>query len=369
LNRLDAALKRLYFCLCLAVPGMATASQVSDELGVGTEQPTATSPRAGFVYDRLGALFNLTDVWGLRGDLMLTHDDATPAQAGAAFGSSGGNIPFADVGVEFSPTEHILSSLELDFSPKSKQFNDAPIEINAVTGGTLTADANLSSVTSSYGAILTFGLDSAGDSNLEGSVNATLGVTRFDSTQAIVEVATAKQIYDLDLLRSECRTLRAEGQDRKGCAALLGDPSNLTQARAALNATATLFQDNDVGLTFAYYFYDQDPTTVGYYSVTTAGRLGTGYQFGTGLATAPYVWTLRPNLAHWFFGRLKVDVSYQYGQYWPGQGYSHTFGARIDFKINRAWKIWASAVGQQDVDGTGTATGSSLVTFGARWRF
>ncbi|HEX4620194.1 MAG TPA: hypothetical protein VH208_01390, partial [Myxococcaceae bacterium] len=225
---------------------------------------------------------------------------------------------------------------------------------------------DLRTATSSLGFTLNVGFDTAGDSNWESAGNASLAVTHFSTDQSIAAVANRRQNFALPALKAYCAQLPATTRAPPICPALLGEPGDVTQSRIAVNVTETIYENNDVGVTGAYYIYDKDPTTVGYFTLATRGRLSTG--LGQGLAIAPFQFTLRPDVAH-RFGPLRLDLSYQYGQYVPGQGHSNSVGLKVEFKFNRMWKVWLTGLLEKDVDGSGNQTSSGSLAAGVRLRF
>jgi hypothetical protein len=349
------------------VPAAAWAHSVTDELGFGSTAATSTSPSAGYIYDRLGGVAEVGDHWDIRGDVMLTHDQPAPPQQGARFGTSGGNILFFDLGGDWQPSDHLSFGAELDYAPKSNQFSDAQMTVPLADGGSAPADADLRTATSSLGFTLNVGLDTAGESNWESAGNASLAVTHFSTDQNIAALANRRQSFNAQLpaLRAYCSQV-PPNRAPPICPAILGEPGDVTQSRIALNFTETIFESTDLGLTGAYYVYDKDPTTVGYFTLATRGRLATG--LGQGLAIAPYQFTLRPDVAH-RFGPLRLDLSYQFGQYVPGQGYSNAVGLKAEFKFNRASKVWLMGILEKDIDGSGNGTSSGSLAAGVRLRF
>jgi hypothetical protein len=355
----------------LAWPGAAFAHSVTEEAGLSNQPATPNVPSQGSVYDRLGASFDLGDLWTLRGDAIITVDESAPPQQGTRFGDSGGVIPSFDLAGELRPNEHFMFGLELDASPKAKQSNDAQISLTTPTTGNIQADADLRTSTSSLGFVATAGADTAGESAAEFSGSASFGLSSLSTDQAIIAAANRSTSYDIRVLRSYCLGLRQTGQRvPRFCAPVLGEPGDINQSHLGATATVTILQDTDVGLTGVYYFYDKDPTTVGYFNLAARGRFATGgvSSFGQGLAIAPYLFTLRPDLAH-AFGPIRFDLAYQYGQYWPGQGYSHQLTLKTDLKLSTAWKIYVTLTGEQDTDGTGAVTYSEEVVAGVRFKF
>jgi hypothetical protein len=122
----------------------------------------------------------------------------------------------------------------------------------------------------------------------------------------------------------------------------------------------------DISLGGAYYWYDHDPTTLGYFSLATVGRTSAT---DAGLPSlAPLRYTVRPGLGH-SFGVMRVDLWYQYGRYTVREERSHGAGLRLQYRFGRALSAWLRLDGQGDFDRQNDTTVSALVVIGLRGRF
>jgi hypothetical protein len=95
--------------------------------------------------------------------------------------------------------------------------------------------------------------------------------------------------------------------------------------------------------------------------------------FGEGVAIAPE-W-LRFDIAQRFVdGRLQASASVSYGYYVDeadgvNQGYELVLGVKLQWTINRRWRTWLSATGQQTTDSAGTPTLTGSIALGVRAKF
>lgn len=351
--------------LVMLLPGLVLAHSVSDELGVGSSQANPRNPRTGLIYDRISGVADASEAVSLRFDLTLTHDDATKPTQGAAFGATGGNIFAAAFGIDWNPNEHVPLSAEIDLSPKSTSSSDAPVtfDVGAATGS---ADALLRARSSSIGFLIDVGYGTAGDSDFESTLNSSFSLTHYSTTQLLTEIATASGPVDRQQVIAYCTRT---GNLGKGCRqlgpALRAEPADLNQFRLAGSFTETLFENTDLTLGGAYYFYDKDPSQVGYFSIASIGR---SVSLGNGVPAAPLQYSVRPDLTH-KFGAFSVGIWYQYGQYVPGDGYGHSAGLKLQYKFSKAIKIWASGTWQDDVDAQNNAQISSTLALGGRYSF
>ncbi len=348
----------LCFVLALAVSA-ARASSVSNEVSSNSTQATDTNPRAGNLADSLNASFDLSDNWALNAGATLTVEGQTPALQRGAFGSSGSAVTSFSLGLDWQPADAWSTGISIDFSPESTQLTGTQVQVN--TAGT-PADALLQSKSSSFEAGLDVSYDTSGDSSLEWSFGGGLSTTHLSTDQQITRVrvksggaATPQQIRDY------CTGHKCS----PALLAALRAQTGVTLDSQKLNAavTAILAKDTDLTLSGDYYIYDQDPTQVGYYSVARVGRVGNG------LNIAPVQFTLRPEVAH-RFGDFSAKVWVQAGKYVSGGGQSTSgLGLRLQYKFSKAFKLWATASGQHDVDQQSNATNSGSVALGAGYRF
>jgi hypothetical protein len=247
----------------------------------------------------------------------------------------------------------------VDFSPESTQFTGTQVLVDAV--GTQ-ANALLRSKSSSYEAGFDLTYDTTGESSLEWSFGSGITTTHLSTDQTIAAVRTAAgKSATPQQIRDYCA-------GHKCAAALLLAPRpqmNVTLDAQKLSGAVTAIAGKDTDITLAgdYYLYDQDPSQVGYYSVARVGR------FGNGLNIAPLKFTVRPEVAH-RFGDFSVKVWVQGGRYVPGTGQSTaSAGLKLQYKFSKAFKMWATASGERDVDQQGNETNSSCLSLGAGYRF
>jgi hypothetical protein len=160
----------------------------------------------------------------------------------------------------------------------------------------------------------------------------------------------------------------ARTPDAKGCrqlnALFRARPADLNQFKLSALVAETFFLDTDVTLGGAYYFYDQDPTQVGYFNVASFGRTG----MGAGVPIAPLRFTFSPGVTK-RFGPFSVNLSYQYLKYVPGEGYGNNLAVKLQYKFTKTFKAWISASGQNDTDAQGDSTKTSTIALGGRYSF
>jgi hypothetical protein len=161
---------------------------------------------------------------------------------------------------------------------------------------------------------------------------------------------------------------------------LLGSGSDtLDEFRVAAGGTITVSGDTDVGLHGAYYFYSQDPSFFGYYSTLTSGRTALhNISLGNGVPLAPYLFTIRPDVTQ-RLGPLSLGFWYQFGVYASDLGSSQVLGARVQWALGAAWKVWVTGSVQLDLQppfstGSPLANGTQSTVSGAfavgfRYRF
>lgn len=351
----------------LVAPSTARASSVSAEGGVGSTQPTTQNPRTGNEVLFLSSSLDLSDAWALHADVGYTHDNPSRRSSSSSFATTGGNIFVLAPGVEFNPTDHWTLGLDVDLSPTSKQSAGTVI---TETNGTTSTDVNarLATATSSIGTSALVGWNSASLSDWETEVDLSIAATGYNTVQRVDAIQTASGPVTASGIQSYCAkatTATALAACKPLLAAIRGAPDTLLQGRIALNAVETIHDDTDVGLTGTYFLYDQDPTTVGYFSLLTVGR---SVSMGNGLAVLPAQFSLRPMVGH-RFGRLGLELAYQFIRYVDDLGAGHGVTARIQYKFDRNWKLWVKLTGQLDVTSTTGTTHSGTMSAGIRYTF
>jgi hypothetical protein len=88
-----------------------------------------------------------------------------------------------------------------------------------------------------------------------------------------------------------------------------------------------------------------------------------------GVPIAPLRYLVRPELVQ-RMGDFSLRLSAQLGRYVAGAGQTtRGAGARLQYKLTKAFKMWASASGQRDVDSEGNISYSTTFAFGLGYRF
>jgi hypothetical protein len=353
----------LFVASFLAPTFNVDAHSIADEVGVGTSQITPVNPRSGYVYERLTGVADLSEEVALRLDLVGTHDNATAPQQGAHFGISGSNIFSSALGIDWNASEHVALSGEVDYSPKSTQFSDAPVTFDSGTGSTQ-ADAMIKSSSSAYGFLVQLGYETAGESDFETSIDGAISVTHYSTLQNVAALETVAGPVDIQRVVDYCVRTNKEGC-RQISNAARRESAELNQYRLGASLTETVYANTDLTLSGSYYLYNEDPTKVGYFSVATVGRSAA---MGTGVPLAPLHYTIRPEITH-VFGMVRASVWYQYGQYVPGDGVSHLAGLRLRFRFSKAVSAWVMLNTQADLDPAGNSTTSGTLAIGLKYRF
>ena len=344
----------------LAFPAAGGATSISDELGVGTTQTTPINPRSGYLYDRLTAVLDIADPLSLRLEVVGTHDIATSPQHGARFQLVGREIFSASAGLDWELSEHVFLYGEGFFSPTSSTSSDAPVAL----GATGQADALINSTSHAHGFLAKIGYDTAGDSEYETTVDGSFSLVHYWSRQSVTAVETDGGPVDIQSVIDTCNLNQQSGCDEYVNAAAQ-QRVELNQYRVSASLTESMYK-TDLSLSGAYYWYDHDPRTLGYFSLATVGRT---FATSAGLPSlAPLSYTARPGLGR-SFGPTRVDLWYQYGQYVANEGQSHGVGLRLQYKFGRAVSAWIRLDGQDDLDRQKNATVSALVVVGLRGRF
>ena len=351
----------LSIALALALPAAGRATSLSDEFGVGTSQTTPINPRSGYLYDRITGVFDIADPLSLRLEAIGTHDFATSPQHGAHFQLVGREIFSASAGLDWELSDHVFLYGEGFFSPTSTSSSDAPVPF----GPTNQADALINSTSSVYGFLAKVGYDTAGDSDYETMVDGALSLVHYSSRQSVTGVETDSGPVDIQSVIDSCNLTQQGGCDEYVNAATR-QGVELNQYRASASVTETIHQ-TDLSLGGAYYWYDHDPTTLGYFSLATVGR---SFATSSGLPSlAPLRYTVRPGLGR-SFGAMRVDLWYQYGRYVIHEEQSHGAGLKLQYRFGRAFSAWLRLDAQDDFDRQqNDTTVSALIVIGLKGRF
>jgi len=349
----------VFLGLGLVLPTPVWGQSVANELGVGTTQTTPINPRSGYLYDRLTGVVDMAETVSLRLEVVGTHDIATSPQHGARFQLVGREIFSASAALDWDLSRHFYLSIGGDFSPTSSTSSDAPVQLASTS-----ADALIHSTSNAYGLSARVGYDTASDSDYQTLVDGSLSLVHFTSRQSVIAVESDGGPLPIQGVIDSCYLTQQSGCDEYVNAAMQRDV-NLNQYRVSASVTESIYQ-TDLSLGGAYYWYDHDPRTLGYFSLATLGRT---FASSAGLPSlAPLRYTLRPGLGH-AFGAMRMDLWYQYGQYAHAEGRSHGGGLRLQYKFSRPVSAWLRLDGQDSIDHTGEITISGLVVLGLRVRF
>ncbi len=353
--------------LLFALPASALAAtpknSISDEVGLGASQTDPHNPRTGQISDTVSASIDVGSGWSLDLSAGLTRVGAIAASSDQ-FGSRGGNTVFFSPGVTYEAGDHVLLGLALGFSPKSTLLADTTLAYTGPLGGTTEADAQLSSTTSSSNVRLSFSYDTLGESNYETALDFDVVASHFDTEQHIEKLRGPNGgVVDQAQLQAYCQTHVCSGQ-LLGLLRSRATPLNQTQVRAGI--VETFFQNTDVGLSGAYFFYDRDPTDIGFFELATAGR--SMLSFGNGIPLAPVQWSLRPEVTR-RFGDFSVRLWLEHGLYVDNEGTTNVLGVKLQYKFSKTFRMWVTASWQRDRDIEDNVTAFNQVALGAMWLF
>jgi hypothetical protein len=352
--------------LALGLSASSHAASISNEASVNNAQSTPGNPRSGSVSDSLDATFDLGEDWSLLAGALLTIEESTPAPPGTAFGDRGGLVGTLSGGVEYHPGDSWTFGAAGDFSPKSTQRSGTQLNITSTTGAVSPANALLRATSSSSGIQLSAGYDSAGESSVEWSLSGGIGLTRLDTDQRIVALQEASgNVATTDAILRYCQTHTCS----TALLQVIGPQpaARLESAKLSLGGTLTFQRDTDVTVSGDYYGYRQDPTQIGFFSIGSTGRMQ--INGGSGVPIAPLRYLVRPEVAH-RMGDLSFRLWVQAGRYVEGAGQTtRGVGARLQYKLTKAFKMWVAASGQRDVDSEGNMTLSSTLSLGIGYKF
>jgi hypothetical protein len=370
----------------LAGPGAAGASSISNEVGGQVTQTTPSNPRAGNVADLLKANIDVADALILRTAVGFTYEFGTPTPAGGSFKGTDTSVFALSLGVDWEVSEALTLSVDGVYSPPSSQSANTDITLTGPAGGAIDRNGLLATEASSYGADLSadYAIGNPLSDRLAFSLDADLGwlALRVDQTLQRLENEMGTAASSVERIRSLCETTTVPAEVRR-CQALkplLGSGSStLDEFRLAAGGTVTVAGDTDIGLHGAYYLYSQDPSDFGYYSTLTSGRTALhNVSLGNGVPLAPYLFTIRPDVTQ-RLGPVSLGFWYQFGVYASDLGTSQVVGARVQWALGAAWKVWVTGSVQVDLQppfstGSPLAMGTQSTLSGAfatgfRYRF
>lgn len=322
----SAGIRAAAFLILVTTEPWAADGSAADELTVGSLGATPAAPAAPYFSNRLSGSIDASEAWSFRLDTILTRYSRTPDR-------SADNIFQFVLGGTWEPDDHVSIDVDGNISPPSTTTILAPATATTPAG-------RYKERTSSLGAVISAGYDTAGDSNLESAIDLTGGVASYATTQR---------------QRATVAGRRVAGPSTS--AALL-------QWRAAIGVTETLFRDTDVGLVGTYYAYSTDPTDTGYYGAQVFGRGAVM----DGIPLEPLRYSVRPIVVQ-RFGDLQLRASFQYGEHVDGAGYDVFGGLKGQYRFSHAVKVWIAGYHGRDIDGSGVGENIDWGTVGAMLYF
>lgn len=353
--------------IALCLGAIANASSVSNEVGLGSQQATATQPKTGFASDQLTGVFDISNSVSARLNVGLNLDQGQSPQNGSAFPQSTSTaVITSDFAIDWAASDHWDVNGDFNFSPATTSYQDTTVTFAQADGGTVPLDSLIKANNGSVGAGFVVDFNTAGDSAAETDVSVGVGWTRFSTLQQVAEAQGPQgNVFTGAQLQQYCQRATTAGA-RIACAELApafkADGAAFDQFRISGGIVETLFSDTDVGLSGAYYLYDADPTGVGTFSnsLRLKSRTVTA-SLGAGVPIAPLVYTVRPDLTH-RFGPFSAGVNYQHGLYYGTQGYSNSVGVRLQYRFSRSWKIWLTATVQADTQPADSTANPPITT-------
>lgn len=312
----------------MLVAAPCLAHDVSVDVSATGTAPSDDNPRTGSFGLGLSGSYDFNDAWSLMGMAVLTRDLPTRTDESA---SSGSNVLLFSLGAMWLPTDSLMTMLTVSASPPVDQANAT--SVIGPQGRSIGVVIN--SRTSSFGAMWNGLWSSGGLSNLEHTLDVSLGFNRY----SVIQRMAVPENLAGEMLRQAC----TEGRALEVCPLVRGVASPLWQGRFGGGYTATFFTRTDVGLDATYFLYDRPPTEVGYFSLVSLGR-----DLGSGVPVLPLQLSLRPHVAH-RVGKFTFKLGYQYGLYTESLGALHALTARVSWKVTKAWRLSLSVTGQIDL--------------------
>jgi hypothetical protein len=234
------------------------------------------------------------------------------------------------LGLDWIPSIHLMTSLNLSFSPKA-------------TDSERLGEFDITHTRRSVQGIFALGYQSAGFRRVEWSADLSGLVAWYELVSRAVGPA----------------------DDYRGL-------TNLGLVKPALGATLIILDDNEVGLRGTYTWYSSDPTTAGGFDRLANDRRFQLIQarFGqldanANFSSAPPWFELRGSYLRRFGSKVTGRFAYTYIQYVPGEGRAHALNTRWSFKLAGWARLWVGVTVQYDQPGNGLPYLSGYGTLGA----
>ncbi len=347
----------------VAAPAPASGTDprnlVSDQFAFGSSSGSPSSPRTGFLTDRLSGSNDLSASLGLIYAATVTRDLGARASAGAPFPDRGGTIL------------HLLSGLEWQLSPRwaliatvsgslpSTTQTSISVPYQDTTGAQMTAAGDLKVKASSVGGELSAELDTLDAGAVELVFTVTGGLTNYWITQGLAKLQGAD--VSLAMLQTECQTTGCS-QDIRNL--LSKQSTNVIQAYGEGDVTA-LIGRTDVGITGSGFGYSQDPGQLGFFGVAGFAR---GPSIGDGYPLAPLLFDARAHVLE-KLGAWRLAASADYGRYVDDDGWNATASIKAMYSVTKRIRLWATGTFQRDRIVSLGVVNTSVAAVGLRWTY
>jgi hypothetical protein len=353
-------------------PATQSHGSVSNEASFSRSDTTAGNPRAGTWTDRLAASFQFGKAWSLDLGLAISSIEGKAPAAGSSF-ETGGQALDLSGGVGWQASTQLALGLSFALSPRrttqSTTSLDFEIPGSSNTVTTVATDAELRSQSGGGELGLSATWETEGEGDLEWNFGVEVTGQRVTSEQQVLEIHrrdTGALVTDADL-KSFCSGKGSRSRCSAALQTALGGQSySLDAGKLSLTAGATLFGDTDLALTLDGWAYAQDPSQVGYFSLTSGAH---GVSGGGGVPIAPMRSAMGAELTH-RFGDLSVRLQGSAGRYVEQTG-GATFsgGAKVQYRFTKWLRAWVTLSARHDVDAGGEGTLSRSGAGGLAVRF
>jgi len=292
---------------------------------------TECNPRNGNFTTSVSGTVDFSESVSAWAGFAYTRDFATATREAKTDGS---NVYLLSAGVAWLVTDHWTTMLNGTFAPAVVMRSATTVSFEDRT-----ADVVVRSVDRSFGLTALASYMSAGLSSFEWALDASVGATRFDTSQSAEVPGTVRGLA----LRTFCE----QHPFARACALVTGAQTSVWQVRLGATFIATLVEHADLGLDAAWFVYDKDPTSIGFFTVAA---LGQSADLGNGVPVAPYLATAKPSFT-WRWERVTLKVSYQFGVYAGALGVNHLVALKGTLHATKKVHLSLTLLGQSDGGG------------------
>ncbi len=358
--------------LCLASSG-AVAHDISDVLKVGTFKSTTNNPRGLWVSNSIRGTVDLIDPLSLRLAIDYTFNAKQPPSDGASFPTSASHSLGGGAGLDWTISDHWGLSLDLSGTGSFKSTTSTTISFDTkLPNASGEIEGQLESRSWNAGASLSGYYDTAGDSKWENTITLGFDFNWVQSTQKINQAVDPKtgKPFDLAQVKTDCADPTSKKCPKFLKTVLQESSAGVGEMDVMVDWTQTFIQMIDWSINGAYYFYTQDPSALGYYSIAKQGA--PTMNFGGGIPVSPMLFSVGTGIGVTYSG-FRSDVDFSYGQYREDSTGSTSFsigvGLKLRYDINDHWRVWVTGSWQQDRDSQIATSNSGSGGAGVRYTF